>query len=111
MSDDEQLTFDLEEGRRRRDEAMDHVNNPPWRSFAERALRQVARRQASVTSDDVWAELDRMEIPRPAEGRAMGPVMMAGVKEGLIVPSGYASGRNPKHHADVMRVYRSAFFD
>lgn len=89
---------------------MERVNNPPWRVFADRALQSVAKTQSIVTSDDVWEELDRMGIPRPREGRAMGPVMMAAVRDGTLEPDGFTSGTNPKHHADVMRRYRSTYF-
>lgn len=101
--------WDLEAGRSARDEAMEAVDNPPWRVFAERALLAVMRRQADVTSDDVWAELDGMGIPRPTEPRAMGPVMMAAVRDGSLIPTGVRTGRNPKAHARPIRVYRSMF--
>lgn len=102
--------WDVAEGRARRDEALERVADPPWSSFANRALQAVARRQPVVTSDDVWAELERMGIPSPGEKRAMGPVMVAGTREGWITPLGYTTGTNPKHHADVMRTYRSQVF-
>ena len=89
-----------------RDAAMEFVNDPPWRTFAARALLAVCRRQETVTSEDVWAELDRMGIPRPIEGRALGPVMMAALRDGLIVGAGYERGTDPKHHRDILRVYR-----
>jgi hypothetical protein len=92
-----------------RDEAIERVssNSLAWRTVAHEALEAVCYRQLTVTSDDVWAELERMDIPRPDEARAMGPVMMRGVRLGLIVPHGFTQGTNPRHHADVMRVYRS----
>lgn len=99
--------WSVAEGRARRDAALEAVADPPWSSFANRALEAVARRQPVVTSDDVWAELERMGIPEPGEKRAIGPVMVAGTKAGLIAPLGYTTGTNPKHHADVMRTYRS----
>lgn len=58
-----------------------------------------------VTSEDVWALLRFRGISPPAEPRAMGPVMQRGIREGLIRPVGYRQSTNPKHHADVMRVY------
>jgi hypothetical protein len=102
--------WDLEQGRALRDEALERVHNPPWASFANLALRAVAGRQQVVTSDDVWAELERIGIPEPGEKRAIGPVMVAGVRAGWIEPLGYTTGTNPKHHADVMRTYRSRVY-
>lgn len=101
----EQLS--LEDARAARDVALDRVDDPPWRAFADRAIAAVAARRNTVTSEDVWAELDRMGIPRPAEARCMGPAMVAAVKAGLLATMGFTTGTNPKHHADVMRVYRS----
>lgn len=89
---------------------MAAVADPPWASFASVALRELATTRSILTSDDVWAELDRRGIPRPIEGRAMGPVMVAGVRAGWITASGFTQGTNPKHHADVMRVYASRIY-
>lgn len=99
----------LDEGRDARDEAIARVseNTLAWRTVAFEALEAVCYRQVTVTSDDVWAELEALSIPRPDEARAMGPVMLRGVKQGLMVPQGFTQGTNPRHHADVMRVYRS----
>ncbi|HET7030349.1 MAG TPA: hypothetical protein VFI34_07545 [Candidatus Limnocylindrales bacterium] len=105
----EQLAFDLAAGRVARDEAIAAVQDPPWASFASAALRDLAASRSILTSDDVWAELDGRG-PRPIEGRAMGPVMVAGVRAGWITPSGFTQGTNPKHHADVMRVYASRLY-
>lgn len=101
--------WDLAAAQAARDSAVADVEVPaaPWVAIAREALRAVAERQATLTSDDVWQELERRGVPPPAEGRAMGPVMVRARKEGLIVPMGYTQGTNPKHHADVMRVYRS----
>jgi hypothetical protein len=105
----QQTVSPLREGRRLRDEAIAQVeaHSPHWRAFADQALRTVALRKRTLQADDVWEELERMAIPAPTEGRAMGPCMQKGVRDRLIVPEGYAQGRNPKHHADVARVYRS----
>lgn len=93
--------------REARDEALERVADPPWQSFAMQALQTVAQREPVVTSDMVWMQLDAMGIPRPLEARAMGPVMVAAVRSGLLEPLGYTQGTNPKHHADIQRTYRS----
>lgn len=104
--------WDVQAGREARDEAVSRVeaSSAPWGALALLALERVAYRQPTVTSDDVWAELDAAGLPRPAEGRAMGPVMVRGTREKLIEPEGFTQGTNPRHHADVMRVYRSLVY-
>lgn len=101
--------FDVQAVRDVRDEAISRVEAPaaPWVAVALDTLRRLAVRHATLTSDDVWAELDREGVPRPGEGRAMGAVMKRAMKEGLIVPAGFTQGTDPKHHGDVMRVYRT----
>lgn len=101
--------WDIEAGRDARDQSLADVavHSAPWSAVARDALHAVARRQERVTSDDVWAELDAMGIARPIEGRAMGPVMVRGVREGVIAPDGYTQGTDPRHHADIARLYRS----
>lgn len=91
-----------------RDEALERVDDPPWKAFAVEALRAVAQREDEFSSEDVWEELDRMGIPRPSEGRAMGPVFMAAVKDGSIVLERFDHATNPKHHAMPKRIYRAA---
>lgn len=105
---DHPTIWDVAAGRTARDAAIAdvEVRSVPWRTVAWEALCDLVDVSATLTSDDVWAELDRRSIPRPEEGRAMGPVMQRAVREGLITPTGYTQGTNPKHHADVMRVYR-----
>lgn len=92
-----------------RDEAMARVEShaQPWRTFADKALDTVAHRQRMVTSEDVWAELERMAIPKPPEPRAMGVVMKAGIRARLIRPDAWVTSTDRKSHADPMRLYRS----
>lgn len=92
-----------------RDEAILRVQarSVPWRTVAYDVLRQLADEHDTLTSDDLMEEMDRRGIPRPVEGRACGPVMQKAIREGLLIPVGYTTGRNPKHHADVARLYRS----
>lgn len=100
----------LWEARKARDAALDRVATPrssPWRALAYDALLALAEDQDRITSDDVWEELERHRVPRPDEGRAMGAVMLRAVRQGVIRPDGFDTGRDPRHHGDVMRVYRS----
>ncbi len=104
--------WDRTEARAARDEAVRTVaaSEAPWVAVAFDALCAVARRQQFLSSEDVWVELDRMGIPRPAEGRAMGPVMVRGTREGVIRLAGFTTGTDPRHHSDILRTYRSELY-
>lgn len=100
--------YDLAEARRRRDEAIARAARRLWGAQALDALHAVARAQARVTSEDVWQELARRGIDPPAEGRAMGPVMRQGARDGTITPtSHFVPATNVRHHCNPMRVYLS----
>lgn len=98
-----------------RDEAIDAVAsaNADWTPWAMLALHDAAITNAALTSDDVWKILQRKRIPAPTEPRAMGPVMLAGVKRGWV----YATDRvrssdDPAspNHARPQRVYGSNIY-
>lgn len=66
------------------DEAIERVADNAdveWRARALEAVRRVALRKQTFIVDEVWAELGE----EPAEPRAMGAVMRAAAKAGLIV--------------------------
>lgn len=60
--------------------------NEDWLDAAMLALQRVARRQAELTTDDVWAVLNTGDASTH-EARAIGPVMLRGQREGLIGPT------------------------
>lgn len=101
--------WDVAEAEQARDEALLRVQarSVDWRTVAWDVLLEVARRKDTLTSDDLMEEMDRLGYARPVEGRAVGPVMQRGIREGVLVPIGYVAGRNPRHHKDVARLYRS----
>jgi hypothetical protein len=99
--------FDAVEGRRLRDEAVERVNDPLWRSFAMDALHDIAQYRQTVTSEDVWRVLALKGIPFPREHRAMGPIMQAGVREGWIETRGFVQAERSSRHAAPIRVYQS----
>lgn len=102
--------WSVAEARAARDAALERVHDAPWASFAMQALQTVARREPTLSSEDEWKQLDSQGIPRPPEQRCIGPVMVRGVREGLIAPLGYTTGSDPRHHADICRTYRSRVF-
>jgi hypothetical protein len=95
-----------------RDEAIKRVeeHSVVWRSFARLALRDAAVFDEYLTSDDVWHVLKMHKIPEPIEPRAMGPVMLAGVRERWIVATDKVQisldPASPNHNRP-QRVYRS----
>lgn len=100
-----QLDFDLAAARRARDEAIDHVVDPPFAYFARAALKAVMAERDTFTADHVWAELDRMGIPRPIEPRALGPIMLAAIKARSIRNVGTTPCRRRSRHAAPIAMY------
>lgn len=102
----------IEDQRAARDEAIEAVadRSATWRSFALRALLQAARQLDELTSDDVWRILNRQGIPAPTEPRAMGPIMLAGVRRGWLARTGrtrIADHPASPNHMRPQAVYRS----
>lgn len=99
--------FDLTEARRRRDEALDAVAAAApqeWRERAYETVCAVASRQAYFAADDIWAA----GLEKPHEPRALGPVMMRAVKEGVCEATAYTQhSKSVTQHSQPIRVYRS----
>lgn len=90
-----------------RDDAIDRVDqaaDPAWKDAALAAVRRVAARQVELITDDVWAELG----DGPAEPRAMGPVMLAARRLGLVEPTDRTrQADRVVNHARPQRIWRS----
>lgn len=99
------------EGFAARDEALDALRSTAWRALALRAGRYVATRQAEFTTDDIWLLLDRYGVGPPHEPRAMGPVMLRLVADGVCRQTGR---RQPTvrvvAHAHPQPVYESLIY-
>lgn len=97
------------EGARLRDEGMLRVQaqSVVWRTVAYEVLVELARQREFLTADDLAEEMDRRGHVRPKDGRAAGPVMQKAIRAGVLIPHDFVTGRNPLHHADVCRRYRS----
>jgi hypothetical protein len=78
-----------------------------WLEEAHLAVLWVASRGGDFTSDDVWAELSKgRSVPR--EPRALGAVMRALRRDGLIVPTDrYRSSSRATCHARPLRIWVS----
>lgn len=92
-----------------RDQALQRLEeskNLSWIETAEAVGRDVAKRSAEFTSDDIWKALDKSQ--RPLEPRAMGPVMMRLRKAGVIVATDRVRKSDlPQCHSRPKRVWRS----
>lgn len=83
--------------------------DPEWSDAAFAAIVAVARQEPAFTTDAVWAELDRLGIPRPREPRAIaGPVRRA-ISAHVIKWSGRPPEptARPEAHRNPKRVYHS----
>jgi hypothetical protein len=101
-----------DEAKRKRDEAMERVDqganrkDPEWAARARAAIVAAAQDLPELTSEDVWRRLDK-----PDEGRALGPQMMSARRDGLITPSGrfQSTGMVTRNAAPVC-VWRSLLY-
>lgn len=98
------------EGRAGRDEGMARAEggaDEDWKREALDAVEQLAHALPYLTSDDVWPVLFTREVGTH-EHRAMGPVMLAAKRLGLIEPTAaFRPSTRAKAHAGPKRVWRS----
>lgn len=102
----------MDDQRVARDRGIEQVEQHSviWRTFARKALRDAAVDGDDLTSDDVWHLLHEHGIPGPIEPRAMGPVMLGGVRDGWIEATNMVRISNDPaspNHKRPQRVYRS----
>jgi hypothetical protein len=99
--------FDLAEARAARDKAIAQaVENAPdeWLAQANRAVLSVAWRLHEFTADDIWAT----GLPQPREPRALGGVLKALAKSGVIAKTGrFQSTARVRRHAAPVAIWRS----
>lgn len=80
--------------------------DPEWTALAHATLRYVASLGAEFTTDDIWLRLEFRNI-HTHEPRAMGAVMRAAVRDGLIEKTGaYVESSRPQSHARPIPVWR-----
>lgn len=110
-SADSERAHGRKHGRAARDEAIERVAAPDdaaaWIDHATAALMSLLALKPVLSSDDVWAELERLGIEPPDEPRAMGPVMLAAVRAGHMRPLGFVQSARPVCNARPVRTYRS----
>ena len=91
-------------------DGMDRVDknaNPEWKDAALKSIQHRARHCASVTANDVFADLEQIGL-HTHENRALGAVFQKAARMGWIVKTDrtVASTRKSRHSGDV-RVWAS----
>lgn len=103
--------FDSEEGKRRRDEAIQRVGenaSVSWKDAAREAVNLICRSGHPFTTDEVWQVLkDNFPgIPKPREPRAIGAIMSSAARRGLIRPTGEMTpSLRPEDHRRPVTVW------
>lgn len=88
-------------------EAVEEHAAPEWLDIAYRAVKIVAGRHETFTTDDVWAILGGTAGTH--EARAMGAVMNRIRREKIATPtSSIEISNRPECHRRPVRVWRSA---
>lgn len=100
------------DARAARDDALERVSRPTpeWRAIAYLFLESLASRRPRLTSEMLWAYLLSRGVPMPPEPRAMGPVMLKAVRDGMLRPLDYVPGRRVSAHGRPVREYESLIF-
>lgn len=105
------VVLDADEGQRRLRAGLERAAHGGGEAFRERALVAVealARQQAALSCDDVWARLTREAAPAPRDHRALGPVMRIARGRGWIAPTTeFQLTAQPQRHRAPVRIWRS----
>lgn len=90
--------------------AAGNAADKDWKTAANEALRFVAERQETLTSKDVFDELDKTTFTT-RENRAMGSIMAEAKKLGIITPTNLCEDIvRSSGHKGVARVWKSNLF-
>lgn len=104
MSDNVQMYETLTKQSIERAEA--HAN-ALWLHMAESIVIRLAKTKRFITTDMVWAELDKSDV-RTHEPRALGSVMQRAIREGYIYHAGtYKKSARSVCHSRPIPVYYS----
>ena len=94
-----------------RDKAIAQVatnTDPAWWNKAIETVIAVARTSFDFTTDDIWQQLATAPLPTPHEPRALGALMIAAHRAGLIAPTDrYRQSKRPECHARPIRVWQA----
>ena len=94
-----------------RDKAIAQVatnTDPAWWHQTMLIIKQIATDTFDFTTDDIWRELATAPLPTPHEPRALGALMVAAHRAGLIAPTDrYRQSKRPECHARPIRVWQA----
>jgi hypothetical protein len=94
-----------------RDKAITQVatnTNPTWAAQTMLIIKQIATNTFDFTTDDIWQQLSETSLPTPHEPRALGALMIAAHRAGLITPTDrYRQSKRPECHARPIRVWQA----
>lgn len=101
-------------GRDGRDEGMARAEaaaNPAWAAGMWKCIQDVARQQAELSADDVFALARKRRVGATHDNRAFGPLMKRAEREGYveITPRFTNSDRTSKH-LNPIRIWKSLVF-
>lgn len=95
-----------------RDKALANVaanTDEQWWQETMLIIKHIATNTFDFTTDDIWAYLATTTLPTPHERRALGALMMAACRAGLITPTDrYRQSKRPQCHARPIRVWQAA---
>jgi hypothetical protein len=98
------------EGERRRDDAIDRVDEnaqKDWKDAARVAVAALASLKDTFTTDDVWKLLETQGY-QTHEPRALGAVMRRAARNGLIESTDRTRlSERPECHRRPVRIWRS----
>lgn len=81
--------------------------DPKWMAAADRAVRRLAKREATFTTDEVWQALKRSKATT-SERRAMGAVMRKAAADGVIRSTQtYRVSTRPECHRRPVTIWES----
>lgn len=106
---DQMSIFDTGRAKASRDEAVERVERHAdtlWKNAVREIVHQLARERDYFTTDDVLARLELVAV-ETHELRALGPMMLAVAREGIIEPKGYVASSRVVSHARPKRLWRS----
>jgi hypothetical protein len=103
------------DGRRGRDEGMARAAaaaNPAWVAGVWECIKDIARQQPELSSDDIFRLADERKVEATHENRALGPLMKQAEKEGYIeATQKFIDSERTSKHLSPIRVWRSLVHD
>ncbi|MDE2106731.1 MAG: hypothetical protein KGL39_56470 [Patescibacteria group bacterium] len=111
LTNKQRSIFDVAEQKKQEGINLSYRNTSTiWKDAAGEALIAVAKRTFEFTSDEVWAELASQGI-HTGENRALGAVMQAGNRSGVIEFTGeYRPTTRPEGHKGPKALWRSKIY-